>query len=148
MRLAKIESTGHNSVIGSVVHNLSAPVAQLDSASVFGTEGYWFESSRVYSFQSANQGDHAGSFRVPKLAASLSPRKTHVFCRVSAIERVSAISISPARLSPQNPKLANLRRDYRALAFWPRSKFIRRLLRLMRAGRRKTWFGLTAADAT
>ena len=26
-----------------------APVAQLDRASVYGTEGYWFESSRVYS---------------------------------------------------------------------------------------------------
>jgi hypothetical protein len=25
-----------------------APVAQLDRASVYGTEGYWFESSRVY----------------------------------------------------------------------------------------------------
>ena len=29
---------------------LHAPVAQLDRASVYGTEGYWFESSRVYCF--------------------------------------------------------------------------------------------------
>ncbi|MBB3209166.1 hypothetical protein FHS27_005004 [Rhodopirellula rubra] len=98
----------------------------------------------MYSFQSANQGCHAGSLRVPKVVASFSPRKTHVFCRVSAIERVSAISIAPARLSPRDPKLANLRRDYRALAFQPRSKFIRRLLRLLRAGRRKIMLGLTA----
>src|SRR4051812_42981438 len=33
-----------------------APVAQLDRASVYGTEGYWFESSRVYSRQSTTQG--------------------------------------------------------------------------------------------
>ena len=27
---------------------LSAPLAQLDRASVYGTEGYWFEPSGVY----------------------------------------------------------------------------------------------------
>src|SRR5208337_5535891 len=31
-----------------VASDAYAPVAQLDRASVYGTEGYWFESSRVY----------------------------------------------------------------------------------------------------
>ena len=41
----------------------NAPVAQLDSASVFGTEGYRFESYRVYfqCHQQTNQG-HQGPF--------------------------------------------------------------------------------------
>jgi hypothetical protein len=38
-----------------------APVAQLDSASVFGTEGCRFESCRVYSSHSTNLGLPASS---------------------------------------------------------------------------------------
>ncbi len=120
----------------------AAPVAQLDSASASEAEGCGFESRRVYSFSLANSACPASSPRVPNVSALLLPRKTHAFCSASAIERISAIS--PARLSPRNPNLANLRRDYRALAFWPRSKFIRRLLRLLRTGRRKQSLGLTA----
>ena len=42
-------SPGHRA-LGYEAYGTSrpAPVAQLDRASVYGTEGYWFESSRVY----------------------------------------------------------------------------------------------------
>ena len=40
---------------------LTAPMAQLDSASVFGTEGYRFESYWVYSTHPANLRQHASS---------------------------------------------------------------------------------------
>jgi hypothetical protein len=35
---------------------IHAPVAQLDSASVFGTEGYRFESCRAYSDRDGSKG--------------------------------------------------------------------------------------------
>ena len=34
-----------------IFHSIDAPVAQLDSASVFGTEGWGFESLRAYFFK-------------------------------------------------------------------------------------------------
>lgn len=34
---------------GGVTKVIKAPVAQLDRASVYGTEGCWFESSQAYS---------------------------------------------------------------------------------------------------
>ena len=37
-----------NSELKRILHFLLAPVAQLDSASVFGTEGCRFESCRAY----------------------------------------------------------------------------------------------------
>ncbi len=40
-----------------------APLAQLDRASVYGTEGYWFESSGVYSLQSRSHGEGATQFK-------------------------------------------------------------------------------------
>jgi hypothetical protein len=36
-------------VFNYYTHQTFAPIAQLDRASVYGTEGYWFESSWVYS---------------------------------------------------------------------------------------------------
>ena len=34
-------------IFGATIYTLQAPLAQLDRASVYGTEGYWFESSGV-----------------------------------------------------------------------------------------------------
>ena len=43
-------SNGAENQTGSQrIDNLIAPLAQLDRASVYGTEGYWFEPSGVYA---------------------------------------------------------------------------------------------------
>lgn len=94
-----------------------------------------FGPLRGYSFQSANSGRHASSQRVPNVAALLWPQKTPVFYGVRDFPRLSAVSCWPATVSPRRQDFATHGRDYRALAFSRRSKFIRRLLRLIRAGR-------------
>src|SRR6056297_454832 len=103
------------------------------------------ESSRkpllpLYSFHSANWGRHASSQRVPKRPRSLAPRKTHAFCGAVAALRLSRLSHGPTDCRAPSRKSAALARDYRDLAISPRSKFIRRLLRLLRPGRRKLSF--------
>ena len=46
--LVGCQNIGNLMVYGRRNPSARAPLAQLDRASVYGTEGYWFESSRVY----------------------------------------------------------------------------------------------------
>ena len=72
----------------ATISNTQARVAQLDRASVYGTEGYWFEPSRAYLCRSRRLQADRPRFRVgiPRPCRGLTPRK-HAVLEVPCIAR-------------------------------------------------------------
>jgi hypothetical protein len=80
----------------------SAPLAQLDRASVYGTEGYWFEPSGVYWLQEECDPDPGHTLFFCVLPGLARPALFHtIVCCQLLYSRTSRYNAVPAVESPE-----------------------------------------------